>query len=332
MSGSAKVVKTKLFIGNLDPGTQAGELSELFSPFGQVLEASVIKDYGFVHFGSIEEAEKAAAALSNKEFHGKRLRVELSTSTVRHRPGQPEPASALRHSRARTTGKGHSNGTSRYNSGASGNGGGPMRHHASTWGRHDARPYDNIPIDHGGYDRARPYDMRSDSRHYYDDRRDNGYGSEYDAPGYGRSSGGGSLEARHYRDLPSHIRADSYGPNRPYERHPGLPPADPYYGGGLPPHGPPPPIDPYHNYDPYQKYYAGRARDPEYPGQREYDLYPNYRNDSYGISNSSQGVHRHDLPVDLQSPHGGYPPSHRQHPSYPSGSSNHAQYYGIQQR
>jgi hypothetical protein len=54
----------------------------------------------------------------------------------------------------------------------------------------------------------------------------------------------------------------------PYERHPGLPPADPYYGGGLPPHGPPPPIDPYHNYDPYQKYYAGRARDPEYPGQR----------------------------------------------------------------
>jgi hypothetical protein len=64
----------------------------------------------------------------------------------------------------------------------------------------------------------------------------------------------------------------------------------------------------------------------------EYDLYPNYRNDSYGISNSSQGVRRHDLPVDLQSPHGGYPPSHRQHPSYPSGSSNHAQYYGIQQR
>jgi hypothetical protein len=25
-----------------------GELTELFSPFGQVLEASVIKDYGFV--------------------------------------------------------------------------------------------------------------------------------------------------------------------------------------------------------------------------------------------------------------------------------------------
>ncbi|CAF5041583.1 unnamed protein product, partial [Rotaria magnacalcarata] len=96
MNGPTKIVKTKLFIGNLDPATRPDELNELFSTFGSILEASVIKDYGFVHYGSIEEAEKAVLALNNKEFHGKRLRVELSTSTVRHRPGQPEPASALR--------------------------------------------------------------------------------------------------------------------------------------------------------------------------------------------------------------------------------------------
>ena len=67
MSVPTKVVKTKLFIGNLDPATQAGklgqqelhrcsielvstseELTELFSAYGAVLEASVIKDYGFV--------------------------------------------------------------------------------------------------------------------------------------------------------------------------------------------------------------------------------------------------------------------------------------------
>ncbi|CAF4410967.1 unnamed protein product, partial [Adineta steineri] len=76
MSGPVKIVKTKLFIGNLDPSTQPEELNELCSPFGTVLEASVIKDYGFVHYGSIEEAEKAANALNNKDFHGKRLRVE----------------------------------------------------------------------------------------------------------------------------------------------------------------------------------------------------------------------------------------------------------------
>lgn len=68
MSAPTKVVKTKLFIGNLDPATQAGkrklrkgllrysfervsisaELTELFSTYGPVLESSVIKDYGFI--------------------------------------------------------------------------------------------------------------------------------------------------------------------------------------------------------------------------------------------------------------------------------------------
>ncbi len=120
--------------------------------------------------------------------------------------------SCLSSSRARTAGKSNSNGASRYHSG--GGGGGPMRRNPSTWARNDARPYDNNPMDHGAYDRARPYDIRSDSRRYYDDRRDNGYGSEYDPPGYSDNSGGGQVGARHYRDLPSHIRADSYGPNR----------------------------------------------------------------------------------------------------------------------
>lgn len=66
MAAAGKAVKTKLFIGNLDPATQTGlnktnsiddiflwfcfsaELNELFSAYGNVLEASVIKDYGFV--------------------------------------------------------------------------------------------------------------------------------------------------------------------------------------------------------------------------------------------------------------------------------------------
>jgi hypothetical protein len=54
---------------------------------------------------------------------------------------------------------------------------------------------------------------------------------------------------------------------RPYDRHIGIPPVDPYYTAGLPPE-PPPAVDPYNNYDSYQKYYASRPRDPEFPGQR----------------------------------------------------------------
>ena len=119
MAAAGKAVKTKLFIGNLDPATQTGEtsrnvrstiasfstfsaeLNELFASYGNVLEASVIKDYGFVvkrlddegkrsfeeisfqHYGTIEEAEKAVSGLNNKEFHGKRLRVEVKTKSVR---------------------------------------------------------------------------------------------------------------------------------------------------------------------------------------------------------------------------------------------------------
>ncbi len=48
-----------------------------------------------------------------------------------------------------------------------------------------------------------------------------------------------------------------------YDRNQGAAPADPYYGGPLPP-GPPSNVDPYHNYDPYPKYYAGRPRDPDF--------------------------------------------------------------------
>jgi hypothetical protein len=50
------------------------------------------------------------------------------------------------------------------------------------------------------------------------------------------------------------------------------------------------------------------------------------------MTNGGQGARRHDLSVDLQQSQGVYPPSHRQNQSYPSGSSNLAQYYGIQQR
>lgn len=90
-----------------------------------------------------------------------------------------------------------------------------MRHsHTSSWARHDARPYDNISMDHGAYDRSRPYDARSDSRHYYDDRRDNDYSSEYDPPSYSSNSNNGHASARHYRDLPPYTRVDNYGSNR----------------------------------------------------------------------------------------------------------------------
>ncbi|CAF4622958.1 unnamed protein product [Rotaria socialis] len=331
MNEPTKIVKTKLFIGNLDPTTQpVDELNDLFSTFGSILEASVIKDYGFVHYGSIEEAEKAVLALNNKEFHGKRLRVELSTSTVRHRPGQPEPASALRHSRARVPTRSNNNGVHRYSSNASVDGVGPIRHNNnSAWTRQHIRPYASVPIDRGIYDRPRSYNVRLDPRRYYEDEHDNSYDRGYDASRYDSSIPIGPSDAQSYRDLPPHVRVDDYGPSRSYDRHLSAPAIDPYYGGGVS-QVPSPAVDPYHNYDLYEKFYASRPRDPEFPVQRAYNIYSNYCNDPYTTA-SSHGSLRHDLPVGLQQPQGLYPPSHRQHQSYTSASYNSAQYYGAQQ-
>ena len=112
------------------------------------------------------------------------------------------------------------NSNSRYNSSATtGGGGGPMRHNSSSWARNDSRPYDGIPLDPPGYNSgygpgSTPYDRpRSDVRHYYNDRRDNTYGSTYDtsrdnlygAPtGYnGGNNNGGQMDMysmRDYRD------------------------------------------------------------------------------------------------------------------------------------
>jgi hypothetical protein len=49
-----------------------------------------------------------------------------------------------------------------------------------------------------------------------------------------------------------------------YDRNQGTSPVEPYYGSGLP-QGPPAPVDPYHSYDPYQKFYASRTRESEFP-------------------------------------------------------------------
>ena len=115
-----------------------------------------------------------------------------------------------------------------------------MRHTPSAWVRSDTHPYDGMTMDPNGmtagygptssvYDRARPFDARSDPRHYYSDRRDSGYTSGYDvprdslyaAPSYmsmGVSSDGqpDMYPMREHRELLPHFRTDSmaYGGTR----------------------------------------------------------------------------------------------------------------------
>lgn len=73
----------KLYVGNLDFGVDDGKLRELFSEFGEIEEATVIKDrfsgrskgFGFVTFKEDASADKAIAEINDKEVEGRKLKV-----------------------------------------------------------------------------------------------------------------------------------------------------------------------------------------------------------------------------------------------------------------
>jgi len=74
---------TKLYVGNLDYGVGDSDLEKLFTAYGSVRSAQVIKDrysgqskgFAFVEMGSNQEAQAAIAALNGKEIEGRTLTV-----------------------------------------------------------------------------------------------------------------------------------------------------------------------------------------------------------------------------------------------------------------
>lgn len=73
----------KLFVGNIDWGTNDEQLKELFAQHGEVEEAVIIKDkfsgrskgFGFVTFVNDEDADKAIAALNEYDLNGRNIVV-----------------------------------------------------------------------------------------------------------------------------------------------------------------------------------------------------------------------------------------------------------------
>lgn len=73
----------KIYVGNLSFNTDDDQLNQIFTPFGQVSSARVIKDkftgrsrgFGFVEMDNNEEADKAIAGLNGKEVDGRALKV-----------------------------------------------------------------------------------------------------------------------------------------------------------------------------------------------------------------------------------------------------------------
>jgi len=73
----------KVYVGNLSFKTEDNELKELFSQFGEVSEAIVIKDkysgrskgFGFVTFADDASAQKAISEMDGKEVDGRNIKV-----------------------------------------------------------------------------------------------------------------------------------------------------------------------------------------------------------------------------------------------------------------
>ena len=73
----------KIYVGNFPWSTTEDDLQTLFSEYGEVTSASIIRDrlsgrskgFGFVE---MENAEEAIQALNGKDYNGRTLRVDLA--------------------------------------------------------------------------------------------------------------------------------------------------------------------------------------------------------------------------------------------------------------
>jgi RNA recognition motif-containing protein len=67
-------MKNKLFVGNLSVSTEESDLRNVFSPYGELLSLTVVRDretsqsrgFGFVEFRSSDEAARAQQALDGQ--------------------------------------------------------------------------------------------------------------------------------------------------------------------------------------------------------------------------------------------------------------------------
>ena len=73
----------KLFIGNIAEGTTNDELKAVCEQFADVLEADVIKNYGFVHIDANagkQKIQEIIRELNGYNLNGSEIRVQMSTS------------------------------------------------------------------------------------------------------------------------------------------------------------------------------------------------------------------------------------------------------------
>lgn len=87
---------TKIFVGNLTDRTRSPEVRELFGKYGTVVECDIVRNYGFVHLDAAANLNDAIKELNGMVVDGQPMKVQLSTSRVRQRPGMGDPEQCYR--------------------------------------------------------------------------------------------------------------------------------------------------------------------------------------------------------------------------------------------
>ena len=80
----------EIYVGNLSYDLTEDELKKLFTEYGEVSSARIVsnrfngksKGFGFVVMPNRSEAEKAIAAYSEKEYMGRKMRVNEAKNTI----------------------------------------------------------------------------------------------------------------------------------------------------------------------------------------------------------------------------------------------------------
>lgn len=87
----------KIYVGNLPWSVDHAKLTELFSSYGEIEEATVISDkhsgrskgFGFVTFKDDESAKKAISEMNDKEIEGRNLKVNEAQPFDADKPRRP---------------------------------------------------------------------------------------------------------------------------------------------------------------------------------------------------------------------------------------------------
>ncbi|KAF8606278.1 RNA-binding domain-containing protein [Ceratobasidium sp. AG-I] len=81
-------MSAKIYVGNLSWNTDDNVLRQAFSEFGNVTDSIIMRDretgrargFGFVTYGTNEEAQAAIDGMNEQELDGRRLKVNLANA------------------------------------------------------------------------------------------------------------------------------------------------------------------------------------------------------------------------------------------------------------